>query len=174
MARHYCNDMGPYFRWAFVVICPCMRVRAEVQNDPSAYTFPSPCHPLDRAGTGAWRRAPLPTVIEGASHLRCLQGNHGDREGATKTWKQGVWEVCCLPEQPSLVLTMVKEVFGRGVSEGHRWGNIWDWGKKWRWGYVELVAVASDVFFFFFKPVLSSPESWDDEESWAPTSDWSI
>lgn len=136
---------------------------------PAAYTFPSPCHPLGRAGTGAWRRAPLPNGIKGASHLRpILQGNHSGRDRGRRGGK--VFEKCVAHQNNSLTgFNNAKKGVGcKGVflrvrdektseTEGKRESEAMG---SW-WQYL-LREREPSISFFFFKPVLSSSESWND------------
>lgn len=132
---------SPYFRWAFVVICPiCVCVKHRSRCGPSAYTFPSPCH----LGTGAWRRAP-PHLIEDAGRLRC----HAAR--ATVAAEERLVGHGAEALEECVTHLLIGEVLRVRNEQEHL-----KLREKVKWGYGELVAVASKgkenpVFLLFKK-----------------------
>lgn len=143
---------GPYFRWAFVVLCPMRVWNTEAAAVRQPRTFRAPCHPLGRAATRAWRRVPPPPHRRCQPSLvqSCDRGGRGTT-GRTQNW--GVREVC-----NTFAYQRVLRVRNEKTSDAEGKGKVrlWGVGGSRLGGDTELSSAS------FLKQVLSSSESWND------------
>lgn len=120
---------GPYFRWAFVVLCPMRVWNTEAAAVRQPRTFRAPCHPLGRAATRAWRRVPPPLIAD-ASHLWCNPATVAAVEPPVGHRTEAL-EKC--------VTHLLISEFWESEMRKHLMLR-----EKVKWGYGELVAVASE------------------------------